>query len=129
MTEINYNAIGRKVAALYPELVKEMMVSPALEDINLIPEIFSNHFKDPSDSEKRMVFIGVILSLYDPDVLAGWKPTLKYGIRTQIAKIYSVGETVISHNLQTVRNYYLIYKKYKSQVDTITNQIKEEYEK
>ena len=90
-------------------------------------EIFNIHFKDQSDSNSRYTFIAVILSLYDPDILQGWKVNLKYGIRKQIALLYSVDETVISHNLQTVRNYYAIYRNFKKSVDYISDQIKEQY--
>ena len=127
MAEINYETLGRKVAELYPDIAKQLIITPTLCELSLIPEIFSTHFKDSTESNSRFVFIGVILSLYDPDVLTGFKTNLRYGVRSEIAKIFSVSDTVISHNLQIVRNYYMIYRKFKTSVDYISHQISEEY--
>ena len=126
MENSDYTILGRKVVSIYPEIAKNLTIEPLLSDLRLIPLIFE---KMPLKCEKdaRFIFIGVILSLYDPDVLNGFKTNLRYGVRGELAKIFKISETVISHNLQTVRNYYMIYRKFKTSVDYISHQISEEY--
>lgn len=127
MAEINFETLGRKVAELHPDIAKQLVVIPTLCDLSFISQIFDAKFRESKEPNARFVFIGVILSLYDPDVLSGWKSNLKCGIRKKLANIYSVDDTVISHNLQTVRNYYMIYRNFKKSVDYISSQIKEEH--
>jgi len=125
--EINYETLGRKVAELYPDIAKQLHVKPDLNDLSIIQQIFDSRFKDNPDTNKRFIFIGVVLSLYDPDILRGWKQYLNRGIRRELSSICGVSETAISHNLQTVKDYYNIYVTFKKSVDYISALIKEEY--
>lgn len=127
MADINYEILGRKVSELYPNIAKELVKSPQLCDISLIEEIHDQHFSDKQSAKSKLIFIAVILQLYDPDVLSGWKRNLCRGIRNHIAILFSVSDTAISNNIQTVRNYYAIYRKFKTEVDYFSDLISKEY--
>jgi len=128
MAEINYEILGRKVAELYPNITKELVKTPTLSDVTLLTEIYHQQFSIRSDAKSKLIFIGVILHLYDPDVLSGWKRNLCRGIRSQLAMLFNVSDTAISNNIQTVRNYYMIYKKFKTEVDYISEEISKQYQ-
>jgi len=127
MAEINYEILGRKVAELYPVITKELVRTPIFCDVSLLTEIHNQHFSDRKGAKSKLIFIGVILQLYDPDVLSGWKRNLCRGIRSQLAMLFNVSDTAISNNIQTVRNYYMIYKKFKTEVDYISDEISKQY--
>lgn len=130
--EINYEILGRKVAILHPDIAERLNSSPKLTDVLLVSEIF-RRVSETELSGNRYNFnhthliIGVILNLYDPDVLEGWKRNLCRGVRSQLALCFNVCDTAISNNIQTVRGYYLTYRKFKESVDYISAQISEEY--
>jgi hypothetical protein len=115
--------LGYKLRVLYPELVKELEKKPRLSDISAIPELIKTYY-DPAD---RLVFLAVILNLYDPDVLAGWKRNLCRGIRSQLAELFDVSPTAISNTVGTAQNYMLIYKNFKDKVERLSNEIAEIY--
>lgn len=124
--------IGYKLRALYPELAKELTSSQMLADLSLIPTIYETHFKNAPKSEDerfngRLIFVGVILKLYDPDTLEGWKRNMVKGIRNQLAGIIGVTPTAISNHIGTVQNYMLIYQKFKDKVENLSKEIAEVY--
>lgn len=115
------NAIlGYKLRFLYPDLAKELERKPKLIDTSLIPQIIKSHYR-PGDN--RLIFIGAILYLYDPDVVEGWKRNLCRGIRSQLADFFKVSPTAISNNVTTVQGYMMTYKKFKDDVERLSNEI------
>ena len=126
---VNYEILGRKVAELYPDIAEKLIVSPVLSDTGFITEIKEIYFSDSQSTKSKLVFIAVILNLYDPDVLSGWKRNLCNGVRHILASLFGVSDTAISNNIQTVRNYYTIYRKFKTEVDYFSSEIGKEYAK
>lgn len=129
MADINYEILGRKVSELYPEIAKELIKSPQLCDISLIEEIHDHHFSENQSAKSKLIFIAVILQLYDPDVISGWKMLCKSsGIRSKLAILLNVSCPQISNHIQTVRNYYTIYRKFKTEVDYFSDLITKQYQ-
>ncbi len=127
---INYQILGRKFYVLYPELAGKHIneSEPILTDINLIDEIFHEHFsKAKFNYQTRLTFIAVVLKLYDPDMLGGWKTKLCIGVRSRLSQLAGVRDEAISNNLRIVRNYYEIYKGFKEKVDYFTREITNQY--
>lgn len=128
MADINYEILGRKVAELYPDIAEQLTVRARITDMELISEIHDQYLNSESSTKNKLIFIGIILSLYDPDVITGWKHNLCKGVRHRLASLFSVSDTAISNNIQNVRNYYAIYKKFKIEVDYISNEISQRYQ-
>ena len=124
----NYEILGRKVAELYPDIAQKLRVTSILIDPELITDIRERYFSSTDSTKSKLVFIAVILNLYDPDVLTGWKRNLCKGVRHCLASQFSVSDTAISNNIQTVRNYYTIYRKFKIEVDYFSEQISKDYQ-
>lgn len=124
--------LGLKVRTLHPDLAEELLKSPRLKDAQLVPEIF-NRVSEIDITGNRYAFnkthliVAVILHLYDPDVLEGWKRNLCRGVRSQLSACFDVCDTAISNNIMTVKNYYLTYRKFKEKVDLISDEIAEHY--
>ncbi len=128
MAETNYEILGRKVKMLYPEIAEKLISKPVLSDIEKIPDIFCTcHFNQNTDHKTKLFFIAVILKLYDPDVLAGYKRNLSKGIRGRIAVLFGSSETAISNNIKTVRDYYSVLRWFYSDVNYIYQEISKVY--
>lgn len=123
----NYEILGRKVAELYPDIAQKLIVHSVLSDPELITELRELYFEHIDSTKSKLVFIALILNLYDPDVLTGWKRNLCKGVRHTLAGMFSVSDTAISNNIQTVRNYYAIYRKFKTEVDYFSSEISKVY--
>ena len=124
----HYEILGRKVAELYPEIAEKLRVESKIKDLELISEIHDLYFNSTDSSKSKHIFIAIILNLYDPDVLTGWKRNLYKGVRHRLAGMFSVSDTAISNNIQTVRNYILIYRKFKTEVDYFSTEISKQYQ-
>lgn len=116
--------LGYKFRVLYPDLVQELERKPRLTDTSLIPQIIKSHYRT---DDNRLIFMGAILNLYDPDVVGGWKRNLCRGIRSQLSDLFKVSPTAISNNVATVQNYMTIYKKFNDGVERLSNEIAEIY--
>lgn len=126
MQKTNYETLGRKLTKLYPHIAQQLSpIKPIFSDICIIKEIWERLCNEKYEYSSRAIFIGVVLNLYDPEVLAGFKLKLKTGIRSELAFILNSKETIISHNIRTVKNYYEIYSDFKKTVDSISTQITE----
>ena len=126
MQKTNYETLGRKLTKLYPHIAQQLSpIKPIFSDMFKIRNIWFIVCNEKYDYSSRAIFIGVVLSLYDPEVLAGFKLKLKTGIRSELAFILNSKETIISHNIRTVKNYYEIYSDFKKTVDSISTQIVE----
>lgn len=119
------NAIlGIKLRYLHPDLAQELERKPRLADTSLIPQIIKSHYRPDDD---RMIFMGAIINLYDPDVVGGWKRNLCRGIRSQMSELFKVSPTAISNNVTAIQNYMMIYKKFNDGVERLSNEIAEIY--
>ncbi|MGQ8336879.1 hypothetical protein ACUNWD_10035 [Sunxiuqinia sp. A32] len=125
--KVNLKILGLKVATLYPELANKLTAEPKLEDISLIPDIHKNYFDSKVDVETRYQFIAVVLLLYDPDSFGGWTKLLKRGIRPIIASRFGIANCSVSHAIESVRNYYNVYKGFKDQVNEKYKQVLKHY--
>ena len=125
--------LAKKVRVLYPDLVNELEREPRIKDIGFMPKVCQTIEKIELPDNGRYSFnrnhliIGVVLCLYDPDVLEGWKTKLNRGIRGKLATYFNVCPTAISNHIVTVRGYYQTIKKFKDYTDSISNQIAEFY--
>ena len=124
----NNEILGRKVRELYPEIAEKLTVIAALSDLELITDIHDQYFSSEQSTKSKLIFVSVILNLYDPDVLSGWKRNLCKGVRHRLASMFCVSDTAISNNIQTVRNYYTIYRKFKTEVDYFSKEISKQYQ-
>lgn len=126
MKKSDYEILGRKLTKLYPDIAKQLSpIKPIFSDICKIKGIWERLCNEKYDYSSREIFIGVVLNLYDTEVLAGFKLKLKTGIRSELAFVLNSKETIISHNIRTVKNYYEIYSDFKKTVDCISTQIAE----
>lgn len=123
---MNYEVLGRKVAMYYPEVAKELSGQPALTDFDLIPEIFKNHFEG-KDLE-NLAKIAIIVKLYDPDALDGWK-WIKRGVLPRLALLLGVKTCTISNHIKDARSYILIYQGFKDTVEGTAKKIAVYYSK
>lgn len=130
MTEINYEIIGRKLKVFDPATFKELNDIPKLSDISVICQILEDisclQFK--SNFTKEYIYLAIILKLYEPDVLNGWKRGMaKNGLRPILSDYFACCTSNISNYIPRVRNCYLIYKVFKEEVDYIALEIGEKY--
>tara|TARA_R110002050_G_C8959767_1_gene514191 strand:+ start:6985 stop:7359 length:375 start_codon:yes stop_codon:yes gene_type:complete len=123
---MDYEILGRKVATYYPEVAKELSGEPALTDFDLIPEIFKNHFE--AKELENLAKIAIIVKLYDPDALDGWK-LLKRGILPRLALLLGVKTCTISNHVTSARGYMLVYQGFKNTVEGTANKIAAYYSK
>jgi len=126
--------LGFKLRALYPELARDLTNVQILSDCSLLPEIYNRYFRNyPENKSERIkgsyLFVAVILKLYDPDMLQGWKRNMIHGLRNPIAELLEVSPNAISNQIITVQNYMLIYQKFKDRVEVLSKEIAEIYSK
>lgn len=107
--------------------------TPMLEDLSLIPELYS-WFKEilsemdcppnPESVTQRKKFLFIVLFLFAPSVLAGGR--LPNGIRAEIAGVFpDVSPCVISNNIADVSFIYQQYKDFRQDIEYLYNQILE----
>jgi len=131
MTDINYKILGQKLIEKHPEIAKDLVNRAVLYDLGIIPEITDIIFchdkiQGINDFEKREIILAVILKLYDPDHLEGYKK-MKSGLRGSIAILFKCSPTRITHLSQKVNNLLSIYKDFEVNVDYFVNLIIEKY--
>lgn len=130
MPHINFDVLGRKLLKQYPYIANQLIIQPRLTNLNLVPEIFQ-HFNDRIDESQRdktLIFLAVVVKLYDPDVIDGWKPRLIKGLRQQLSMTIGIQPTQISHLLQKVRDYSIIYADFANRVGYFYEIISKKYD-
>ncbi len=108
MPPINYEILYRKLDKKYHHIVEELVQFPKVENLGLLPKIKRVVYSSPLISFKREnlkkeYFVAVVLTLYDPDHLKGYKK-IRSGLRVEISKQLGCSPTLISHistNLKT----------------------------
>jgi len=136
---MNYELIGRKIVAKYPLLAKEIMdeflTNPHFDDLSTITDIHArfSEIVPPYDTcsactEYRLLFIAIIVKLYDPDYFYGFRRNIRCNLRKAFAELYQCNPTTISHNLKSVRNYNDVYPEFRYKVsyfyDTFVKEFK-----
>lgn len=104
---------------------------PLLTDVCLVGNIYDlfvsivgKRIKKRSMAMDRKMFIFVILYFYCPSSIAGFK--IKRGLREKIAEVLDCTCSNISHDYKDVGFYYLTYRKFRTDVNTIISRIKEQ---
>lgn len=127
---MDYATIGRKLEKLYPYLAKELLTVPDCTEVKMIDQLFAKYAtiqsKPSTKSEEthfKLVFIGAILKLYDPDFY-DIKKQIKSGLRKNISKTLSCDASLISHNLKIVKNYMDVYPAFRNEVSYIHSELK-----
>ncbi len=120
MKSINYELLAKKLIIKHPELARELINAPKLEDTTFLPEIrkaieSDERLKGASKYEKRDAVIAVILTLYDPDHLEGYKK-MRNGLRLSLSKLFSCNPVIISYLSKKVNNLLVIYTDFKDDV-------------
>ena len=126
---INFDVLGKKLLQQYPYIANQLIIQPKLTSTSLIPDIhdlFEEQFKT-NQRDKQLVFICVIVRLYDPDALEGYKP-LKKGLRKILSETLNLYPTQISHHLQKVRDYLPIYADFANHVGYFYEVISKEFD-
>lgn len=102
------------------------LTTPTLSDLDLMPQIWEMLKDEVKEAELRRVFIVVILFLFAPKSLVGYK--LPFGIREAMAKSMRLrlkNHSFISNNIRTSLFYYEQYRDFRSQVDAAIEKVKE----
>lgn len=127
---IDYAALGRKVHIHYPYLAKELITVPDCTEVEIIDQLFTEYAtiqsKPATKSEEtyfKLVFIGAILKLYDPDFY-DIKKKIKSGLRKKLSKTLSCDASLISHNLKIVNNYIDVYPAFRNEVSYVYSELK-----
>ena len=121
--KINYEILVRKVKKHYPHIYEELILIPEVMDFNYINTVFDYFVsigKNPRKiGDNKLIFIAVIVKLYDPDVFSGDKKNLRNGLRAKLAMVLHSEPSTISHGLKTSKNYFEIYVLFREEVNTI----------
>lgn len=127
---IDYNLLGRKVSKLYPFLAKEMISMPELTDLKKIGELFVDYTSIQSFAitkqqqiNQRLIFIGAIIKLYDPDAF-DFKKNMKNGLRQKLVEVLNCKPSTISDSFKLVRNYMSIYPSFTNELNYIYEELK-----
>jgi len=131
MQHINYEVLGKKLIERYPTVAKELIQLPALQDLKLLPAIqeliYSNiRILPKSKTIKKEYLVSILLTLYDPDCLAGYKKMRK-GLRKAISELLNCDPSLISHNIKKVNIYIAVYEEFADNTRYLADIIKERY--
>jgi len=129
---VNYKLVYLKLKERYPEIAKELVPDqPPMHALEML-EAFTIFCKvkgirslsiPEGRTEMRDLFLAVLIKLYDPEYLLH-KKKLRKGLRPKMASLLRSQESIISYNLTNVKNYLMIYKDFREEVDNIYCRIK-----
>lgn len=100
---------------------------PALNNTELIPQIFNLHFAGRCQLSIREK-IGVVLRLFDPGALDGSKP-IDRGILFRLFSEIEIHPKQLVVYLVSAPSYMMIYRSFKDAVETKAKEIGEYYSK
>lgn len=110
----------------------KMLSKPAIDDFSYITDIYAwaKEYLEKSEVPKRISnpvhrkkFIFIILALYSPSTLVGYK--IRIGLRDRISKVTGLVSTAISHNIDDLLFYYSLYASFQDDVDNMYGYIME----
>lgn len=125
MDKINYSQLGRSLVKKHPDLAKELIESskPVFDNFDLIPilrDIYDQYTDQPEctkeTTEYRLIFIAVIIRLYDPDAIGNGKRYMRAGLRIKLSETLELSPCRISNLFQMVRDYFHIYSSFTNRV-------------
>lgn len=129
--ELSDKVFRRKVEKLFPEVAEQVTIRPLLTDFNNISCLYNcfvrlvKPLKD-SDNEFRVLFFGVILKLYDPDYVAGFKKKTIDGLRPVMAKLFDISEESVSWWFSQAVGRMSVYKNISDNIDMISRELVEQ---
>lgn len=92
-----------------------------VRDYSLIPrvmEYFYNHIKDTNTPYNRKKMLFVILCIFAPNVLAGYR--LPRGLRKELTNVFFLKRScIISNDIPNLLFYYLHYKDFRADVEDL----------
>lgn len=102
---------------------------PLMEDVcqvgnvyDLFTAIIGKRLRKRSAAMERKKFIFIILYLYCPSSLAGFK--IRRGLREKIAEVLDCTCSNVSHDYKDIGFYYRTYRKFRTDVDTAITEIR-----
>jgi len=126
--DLSDKVFRRKVEKLFPEVAEKVTISPLFKDTENIFSIY-NSFKrlviplNDSDNEFRVLFFGVILKLYDPDYVAGFKKKTIDGLRPVMAKLFDISEESVSWWFSQAVGRMSVYKNIADNIELICHEL------
>ncbi len=130
--EPDYELLGRKLVSNYPAIAKDLIQHPVLYDMSLVPLIAEHVFNHKiligkTKTEKKEYLVAIILMLYDPEMLSGFKRRMRTGLRSELNKIIAGCPTVISNIYRKVEILLKVYKDFNSEVERIVDEIRNKF--
>lgn len=120
-------AIREMKAELSREEVE--LSTPLLHDVcqvgnvyDLYTNIIGKRLKKRGTSSERKQFVFIILFLYSPSSLAGFK--MRRGLREKIAEVLDCTCSNVSHDYKDIGFLYRTYKKFRNDVDNVLAEIR-----
>lgn len=134
--KINYKSVYRILQNRYPSIAGEITQDPVETDLREIKNLLklytelkgyslSDVYKNREQS--RMVFVALIIRIYDPLFYVDEEKRLKHGLRPELTRQLRCHETWISHLLQTVRTYMRAYPAFRKEVDYLYSRVIDHY--
>jgi hypothetical protein len=102
----------------------------ALGSLEDIPALFATYCRAAhlnadqvrTNTDKRLVFVGVVVQMEDPQYFDDDVPVRK-GLASALGDVLGCHQTVISHTLRTVKNYRRIYPTFRAEMDYFYDQL------
>lgn len=119
----------KKVERLYPEIAGKVTETPQFSDTGKVPYLFglfSELFgisKSELDSEAKILFAGIILKLYDPDFISGFRKKVRDGLRPAVASIFGIEENAATWWFGNASARLRIYRDFAEAVESASTKI------
>lgn len=117
----------KKVERLYPEIAGKVTETPQFSDTGKVPYlfgVFSELFGiSELDSEAKILFAGIILKLYDPDFISGFRKKVRDGLRPAVASIFGIEENAATWWFSNASARLRIYRDFAEAVESASTRI------
>lgn len=128
--EPNYRRIYNRLKRRYPSILSMVDTPGVLSSLDDIPGLYKRYCAIlrmrpdmvRADSERRLIFVGVVTQMEDPQYFDDDSPVRK-GLASALGAVLECHQTVISHTLRTVRNYRRIYPQFRAEMDYFYDQL------
>lgn len=138
LSSLDYRNIGIMLYKLHPETARHVLkqvenTKPLKTDFSEIPELFTRfcklkgiagiNFSTRTRTKKeyvnlRLIFIGVIIKLYNPELISLPQTKMKRKLQAQLSKVLKVNNTWISQSVSTVLVRLNVYEDFSNDVIT-----------
>jgi len=134
LSSLDYRNIGIMTHQLSPEIALRLLksiedIKPLKKDITQIPDLFTKFCKlkgiasinSATRTKKeyvylRLVFLAIIIKLYNPDLISLSQTKMRRRLCIQLSKVLKVHRTWISQSISTVIVRLNVYDDFKSDV-------------